>query len=505
MTLALERFATATSPISPRRTRALTYLPATALTVDLVGIALACLLAVFGRHWGLLFDRLPRQADPFQSLTVALNWVVPLLIIGWLLAIAAAGGYKTSLLGAGTDEYKRILHSSLITAGVLGIGCYLVKFPLSRGFFILAFAIGIPILLLGRFLLRRALYQARMRGALQLKVLIAGSPSHVDEIAAVLRRESWLGYDVIGALMPKGAATQLTASGIPVLGTADQVTSVVDASGADVIFIAGGAHDSPTQLRRMAWDLEQHSVQVVVAPSVTDVSRERIAVRPVAGLPLVHLEGPRWMHATRWAKRSFDLLGTLGLIVAFSPLLAFLAARIKLHDRGPVLFEQTRVGRDGKEFSCLKFRTMVPNAEQLLAQLETEAQSSMRVPEPRRSVSVLFKMKDDPRITRPGRWMRRFSLDELPQLFNVLRGDMSLVGPRPPLPHEVEKYEEDMHRRLRVRPGMTGLWQVSGRSDLSWEETVRLDLYYVDNWSMLQDMTILFRTFSAVVSSRGAY
>jgi exopolysaccharide biosynthesis polyprenyl glycosylphosphotransferase len=220
-----------------------------------------------------------------------------------------------------------------------------------------------------------------------------------------------------------------------------------------------------------------------------------VRTRPVGGLPLIHLEAPRWMHASRWAKRTFDLVVTSLLIAALSPVFLFIALRVKLHDGGKVLFRQTRTGRHGEEFSCLKFRTMVEDAESRLAQLHEQVGH----------VDGLFKMKDDPRITKPGRWLRRFSLDELPQLFNVVRGDMSLVGPRPPLPSEVQQYDEFTARRLNVRPGLTGLWQVSGRSDLSWHEAIRLDLFYVDNWSMMQDVSILCKTVGAVLSSRGAY
>jgi lipopolysaccharide/colanic/teichoic acid biosynthesis glycosyltransferase len=183
------------------------------------------------------------------------------------------------------------------------------------------------------------------------------------------------------------------------------------------------------------------------------------------------------------------------VLIAIFPLLVLISLRIKRNDNGPVLFRQTRIGRDGQQFSCLKFRTMVTDAEQILFKLHTEQGYE----------EGLFKMKDDPRVTVPGRWLRRYSLDELPQLINVLRGEMSLVGPRPPLPQEVARYDDDTHRRLRVRPGMTGLWQVSGRSDLSWSEAIRLDLYYVDNWSMMQDLSILGKTVGAVVGSRGAY
>jgi exopolysaccharide biosynthesis polyprenyl glycosylphosphotransferase len=236
-------------------------------------------------------------------------------------------------------------------------------------------------------------------------------------------------------------------------------------------------------------------VRAIIVPSLTDVSSERLKVRPVAGLPLVHVDAPRTVQASHWAKRVFDILGSAGAMLLISPLLLATAVWIKFHDGGPVLFRQTRIGRDGRPFSCYKFRSMVTDAEQLRIDLETNHERS----------SVMFKMVDDPRVTRPGRLIRRLSIDELPQLWNVLRGQMSLVGPRPPLPHEVARYSTDMSRRLRVRPGLTGLWQVSGRSDLSWDETVRLDLYYVDNWSMVQDLNILARTVSAVLSSRGAY
>ena len=468
--------------------RALRYLPITALGLDTVIVACVGLFSVWGRQRLGIFDN---PADVSGSLTI----VGPLVVVGWILLIGMYGGYREDVFGAGVDEYKRVLNASLVAASVLGVLCYLAKFSLSRGFFMLVFGVGIPTLMLGRFLLRRALHQARRQGRLQHRVLIAGSPSHVDEVAAVLRREPWLGYHVDGALVPRSELRQETRSGIPVVGTSDQVSDVVRHSKADVIFFAGGALTSASQMRRIAWDLEKADVQMVVAPSVTDVSGERIKVRPVGGLPLMHIDPPRSTDAAHWAKRAFDIVGSSLLLVAFLPVFVFAAARIKAHDRGPVFFRQTRTGRDGKQFECLKFRSMVLDAEERLTALLAAQQHG----------AGLFKMKDDPRVTAPGRWLRRYSLDELPQLLNVLRGDMSLVGPRPPLPREVEAYETDVLRRLRVRPGMTGLWQVSGRSDLSWSEAVRLDLYYVDNWSMLQDLSILGKTVGAVFGSRGAY
>ncbi|WP_228387594.1 MULTISPECIES: sugar transferase [unclassified Nocardioides] len=468
--------------------RALRYLPATALVIDLAIVTAVTTLATLGREHLGFFNS---AADVSASLAV----VGPVMVAGWLAVISLGGGYEKSLFGVGPDEYKRVLNATLATGGLLGVGCYLASFELSRGFFLLAFALGAPALLLGRFALRRALHSARRRGVLRHRVLIAGSPSHVDEVAGVLRREPWLGYQVVGCLTPAHDLSEETQLGVPVLGNSDDATAVVVESGADVIFFAGGALGSANQMRQVVWDLEHHDVQVVVAPNVTDISSERVNVRPVGGLPLMHIDPPAWSDASRWGKRTFDVIGSACLIAMLSPIFAIAALQIKRFDKGPVLFRQTRIGRDGAEFSCLKFRTMVTNAEEILKRLHEEQGYD----------GGLFKMKDDPRITKPGKWMRRLSIDELPQLVNVLRGDMSLVGPRPPLPLEVAGYGADTARRLHVRPGLTGLWQVSGRSDLSWSEAIRLDLYYVDNWSMVQDLSILVRTVGAVFSSRGAY
>jgi exopolysaccharide biosynthesis polyprenyl glycosylphosphotransferase len=468
--------------------RALRYLPVSALVIDSMAMAGVFALAVIARNRLDVFDN---PAGVTSSVQVA----GPLVLLSWLVVIAVFGGYGDDVLGAGTDEYKRVFNASLVTAGLVGVGCYLVNFQLSRGFFVLAFGLGIPALMLGRYLLRQALHRARRQGLLQYRVLIAGSLAHVDEVAAVLHRESWLGYHVAGALVPSADLRDETSAGIPIVGACERVTEVVRAVGADIIFFAGGALTSSTQLRQVAWDLEKDEIQVVVAPSVTDVSGERVRIRPVGGLPLMHIDPPRATDASRWGKRLFDIVGSGALIFAFAPILVFASARVWLHDRGPILYRQTRIGRDGEEFTCLKYRSMVMNADDLIGQLQTDLGQS----------ALLFKMKDDPRITRPGKWLRRYSVDELPQLFNVFRGDMSLIGPRPQVAREVALYDHTMSRRLRVRPGMTGLWQVSGRNDLSVEEAIRLDLYYVDNWSMVQDLSILGRTVGAVFGSRGAY
>lgn len=466
----------------------LSYLPRAALLLDLAVMVAVALIAATCRTWLGWFSTPLAVNDVFW-------WAGPLMLFGWIAVIAAMGGYRERLFGAGIDEYKVVVNATLVSAGLTAVANYLTQYELSRSFFLLVFSLGCVFLVLERALLRRALHRARRSGVLRHHVVIAGTPACIDEIARVLSREAWLGYHVLGGLVPPGCLTEETASGTPILGTTKQTQDVLTAVNADIIFVAGGALDGAEQMRELVWDLESRSVQVVVAPSVTDVSRERIRVRPVGGLPLVHIDPPRHVQASRRAKRGFDLIASMLLLIAVAPMFLFVALSIKAHDRGPVFFRQVRTGRDGKEFSCLKFRTMVTDAEARLAELKAKHGNPV----------ALFKLKDDPRVTRPGRWMRRYSLDELPQLLNVLRGEMSLVGPRPPLPTEVAAYDKSARRRLHVRPGMTGLWQVSGRSDLSWSEAIRLDLYYVDNWSMLQDLAILAKTFGAVAGSRGAY
>jgi exopolysaccharide biosynthesis polyprenyl glycosylphosphotransferase len=248
-------------------------------------------------------------------------------------------------------------------------------------------------------------------------------------------------------------------------------------------------------LRRLAWRLERDEVDLIVASALVDVAGDRTTIRPVDGLPMLHVEHPRLGGAARVVKEIVDRVGAASLIVLMSPLLLTLAVCIRRESPGPVLFRQVRVGRDGQQFLMYKFRSMRLDAEARLAEIQHLNEYD----------GVLFKVRNDPRVTPVGRWLRRLSLDELPQLFNVLRGHMSLVGPRPPLPEEVAAYPDDVRRRLAVKPGMTGLWQVSGRSDLPWEEAVRLDLRYVENWSLSLDLVIMMRTVSAVTRSSGAY
>jgi exopolysaccharide biosynthesis polyprenyl glycosylphosphotransferase len=478
-----------TQPLS-ERSRSIRLLQLAIAGGDLVVITLAMVLAAIGRTSLNLFSAASDVNAVAQSVGV---WIVA----GWMVANLCTGTYTASYLGVGTVEYARVCSAAGLTAGAIGIMSYLTKFDLSRGFFVLLFGIGLPMLLLWRWYARRLVHHAHARGHLLTRVLISGSQARVDEVAAVLERESWLGYRIVGALTPDAGAeaTGNTPAGVPVVGNSAQTAESVLAEKADLVVFTEGAFPSAVDFRRIAWDLEGHHVQMAVVPSLSDISSGRIMMRPVGGLPLVHVEQPQSLGASRGFKRAFDLIGASILLLVASPLMLAFAVAIKLQDGGPVLFKQTRVGRDGRLFECLKFRSMVVDAEARLSGVTHLNETD----------GVLFKVQRDPRITRVGRIIRRFSIDELPQLINVINGEMSLVGPRPALPSEVRRYAPDVQRRLHVRPGMTGLWQVSGRSDLSWDDTVRLDLYYVDNWSIVQDLSIMAKTLDAVLRSRGAY
>ena len=418
------------------------------------------------------------------------------LIVGmWLGLLATRGGYSPRIFGGGPEEFKIVMMACALTAGAVGLTCYVLDSELSRGFVVLLFPLGVSLLVVERYILRTLVQALRRRGHLMHRVVAVGGANAINELVNILYRERYVGYQIVGACVPKASTKREWYVSVPVLGTPDEARRACAKVGADTVLITGGSFSSSTDLRRVGWQLEGSAIDLVVIPSLAEVAGPRIHLRPVAGLPLMHVEPPQADAAGRWSKRLFDIVGALVGLCVFAPLMAVIAVAIKIQDGGPILFRQSRVGRAGSLFSCLKLRSMCVDAESLLGDIRHLNLSD----------AVLFKVRRDPRITRVGRFIRRYSLDELPQLVNVLRGTMSLVGPRPPLPGEVEVYDDDVRRRLLVRPGMTGLWQVSGRSQLSWRESIRLDLYYVDNWSMVGDLVILSKTMRAVLSSEGSF
>ena len=420
------------------------------------------------------------------------------IIVSWLVVLQLFGTSSSRVIGTGTLEYKRVIDATVRLFGILAIVAFLLRIDLARSYIITSLPVGLALLLFGRWAWRRWLVSQRAKGEFVARVLLVGSVDSVVAIHRELARSHDTGYLVVGACVPGDLiGARLPGTDIPVSTNLDTIDSAMRETKADTVVVTSSDELPPDRIRRLSWSLEPGRQHLVLAPSLTDIGGPRIHMRPVAGLPLIHVETPRYEGLKRFSKRAFDIVVAGGLVVFLSPLLLLIAAAVRLSSPGPVLFRQQRVGLTGTRFSMLKFRSMVTDAE---AQLQ-----ALKSAERDKGNSVMFKMKDDPRVTRIGRVLRRYSLDELPQLFNVLDGSMSLVGPRPPLDSEVQAYEHHVHRRFMVKPGITGLWQVSGRSNLSWEDTVRLDLYYVENWSMTGDLVILWRTARAVLARDGAY
>jgi exopolysaccharide biosynthesis polyprenyl glycosylphosphotransferase len=422
-------------------------------------------------------------------------WIGMSIGSGWLAMLAAADGYATRYLGVGAEEYRRITVATFRLWGATAIGCYVLRAEVARGFCLVALPLGLVLLLSGRALARLRLVAVRRAGRARHRVVVVGDRRSAAELVSEFRYEPAAGFDVIGVCVPAGGGYPDAKVGAPVLGSLAAVRSVVMDTGADTVVVTSSAAVDLATTKVIAWDLEGTGVDLVVAPGLARIAGPRVSLRPVAGLPLLHVEEPVFAGWRKVAKNLLDRTVAAAALLVLCPALVVLALCIRLDSRGPALFRQIRTGKDGRPFEILKFRTMYTGAEQRRAALEKWNEAD----------GLLFKIRDDPRITRIGGFLRRLSIDELPQLVNVLRGEMSLVGPRPPLPSEVALYRGSVHRRLKVKPGLTGLWQVNGRSELSWGDAVRLDLYYVENWSITLDLMIIVRTVRAVLRGAGAF
>ncbi|CAM3964178.1 sugar transferase [Janibacter anophelis] len=412
----------------------------------------------------------------------------------WWIALRFHGAYDVHLLGHGAAEYRILIVASLRVFAAVAMLAFALQVDVARGYILLALPAGVIALWAARRVARTWLGRRRVEGDLSHDVLLVGECHTVGHLADTFATVPEAGYRVIGACT-SGETPGI--AGVPLLGAEREAARVAIELGVDMVACADMHTLGTGGLRRLGWALEGSGIELVVSPGLTEIAGPRVLTRPVAGLPLLHVEAPKFDGPRLALKSTIDWCGALVLIVLFAPLMLVVAAVIKLSDGGPVFFRQQRVGLDGNAFMMTKFRSMVTDAEARLQDLRDKVRDDADGP--------LFKDRDDPRITRVGRFIRRYSIDELPQLFDVIAGKMSLVGPRPPLPSEVAQYEGDVGRRLLVKPGMTGLWQVNGRSDLSWDEAVRFDLYYVENWSVAQDLIILWRTLHAVLASKGAY
>ena len=413
------------------------------------------------------------------------NIVLALLVLlSWLLFLWFNGSRDTNILGFGADEYKKLINATLLSFTSVAFVSYIFKLEISRLFVLSVFPFGLLVLFIVRRFLRRRLLRARKQGRYLSRVLLLHSGVS-DPVEQRLALAQHAGFHVVHKIA--------TAENFK-FEVKEIVLNALN-NNCDQIMVGQSAVISAAELRKLGWALEQTTIDLIVAPAVTEIAGPRLKVSNVEGLPLLHLEQPTFSGASRVTKRFLDLtLSIVGLFVV-SPFLLIVAISIKSFDRGSILYTQKRVGQNNKEFSVYKFRTMYQGSHEQRAQIMAETNKDPR----------LAKDPHDPRITKPGLFLRRWSIDEIPQIINVLKGEMSLVGPRPPLAEEVNQYEKSETRRLLVKPGLTGLWQVSGRSELDWEDAVRLDLYYVENWSLTLDILIIIRTAAAVWRGEGAY
>jgi len=432
-----------------------------------------------------------RFGSNVTSMYLALSLALPVL---WLAALWLAGAYDARFISIGSDEYRKVLNAGVSLTAAVAIFSYAINLELSRAYVVIALP-GITVFdLLARFAVRKRLHHHRMRGKCLHSVVAVGHELAVADLVTELGRDSYHGLAVVGACVVRpGELDEL--AGVPVYGGLDDITAAVKAFDADTVAVTACPEMDGIRLRQLAWELEKTGTDLCVSPALLDVAGPRTTIRPTAGLTLLHVDHPQLAGARLVLKALFDRSVAAAALLLLAPVMITLAVAVRLHDRGPALFSQIRVGKDGQAFRMYKFRTMVVDAEKRRDQLRNSNDSD----------GVLFKMRRDPRVTAVGAHLRRLSLDELPQLFNVFLGQMSLVGPRPALPDEAAMYADHVRRRLVVKPGLTGLWQVSGRSDLSWEESVRLDLRYVENWSFALDLQILWKTISVLARGSGAY
>jgi exopolysaccharide biosynthesis polyprenyl glycosylphosphotransferase len=415
------------------------------------------------------------------------------LPVVWIITLRVFGAYEWRFLGTGSDEFRRVLNAGLSLTGALALISYAVNNELSRLYLVISMQVIVVLDLVVRMTLRKRLHRLRRRGLCMSTVVAIGHVDAVSQLICELRREPHHGLQVVAACLAGGSADEV--AGVPVVGDLDDTASVVRNLNAGTVAVLSCPEMDGVKLRTLAWELEKTGTDLCVAPALLDVAGPRTTVRPTAGLTLLHVDHPQLSGPRQVIKDLFDRCAAAFGLAVLSPLLLVIALIIKLSDNGPALFTQTRVGKGGETFKIYKFRTMVVNAEALLCDIREKNESD----------GVLFKIRRDPRITAIGARLRKSSLDELPQLINVLKGEMSLVGPRPALPEEAAVYADHVRRRLIVKPGLTGMWQVNGRSELSWEESVRMDLRYVENWSFALDMQILWKTISVMLHGSGAY
>jgi exopolysaccharide biosynthesis polyprenyl glycosylphosphotransferase len=428
-------------------------------------------------------------SEPYALLSLAL----PIL---WPIAQGVAGSYSPRFYGTGSEEFRKAARGGLLLLAAISVVSYGAQLEIARSFVLFTVPAMTLATLLARFCARKWLAAARRRGRCVKRVVAVGRDAAVADLVRRLQTDRYAGMEVVAACVTTpDLAAGVRSTGVPVDGNLESVIEVVRSRGAEAVAVTSASETAAVYLRRLSWQLEGSGIELLVSPGLVEIAGPRLHIRPFVGLPLLAIEEPVFSGWKRVLKGALDRTGAAIALALVAPVLLVLAVAVKLSGPGPVLYRQERVGAYGRRYTMFKFRSMVEGADDKLPELLDRNEND----------GLLFKMREDPRVTPVGRWLRRFSLDELPQLFNVLDGSMSLVGPRPHVTREVEQYGFDMARRLLVKPGITGLWQVSARSDLSWDDSVRIDVRYVENWTLTFDLMILWKTFGAVVRGSGAY
>lgn len=463
---------------------------------DLMVISLVVLAGDLIRLTGRTPIDLPMPSSAF------VNYPVAAVVLGglWMITLSLSGSRSRRVVCRGIEEYAIIMLATLQLFGMIAISALMFNVELSRLYLALVLPIGVVGLMVNRNYWRRAETNRRRRGDSQTSVLVVGTQQVARDIATTLMKDPATGYRVVGICTPDGPTTKNRSIAIgdldiPIVGPDAAIVDAARRTGVSSVALAATDHLKPTAIRRLIWELDTIGVDLMVAPGLIDVATQRLHSREVAGMAMLEVSKPQYNRANSLAKRTFDIACTLGGLLLITPLMCVAALAVKLSSPGPVFYTSERIGLNGATFKMFKFRTMYDGADGRVAQMIAANGGN----------PLFFKIKNDPRITPVGRLLRKFSIDELPQVFNVLLGDMSIVGPRPQVRREVDSYDDLVRRRLAVKPGLTGLWQVSGRSDLKVDDAVRLDLRYVENWSLVQDLVIIVRTVKTVLRGEGAY
>ena len=461
------------------------------MLTDIIAIAVAVAVA-----YVLRFDTAgtARVSGDFAPSYLAVSVV---LLAAWTAALFLGRTRDHRIIGSGPAEYQRVWQASWRLGALVAVVAYMLRMEIGRGYLGVAFPLGLTLMFLGRYSWRQWLHRQRAAGLLQSRVLVVGHLRKAALLVAELKGAPNAGFGVIGACVPAAEAAAEDAGSVEILGTMDDAARLAIAHRVDIVAVVGSDNMTTDALRRLGWDLEGSGIDIALTMAIRDVAGPRVTMQPVNGLPLVYVDEPRFAGPKYALKSVIDWVLAFVILLAISPGLLVIAVLVKSTSRGPVFYRQERVGVGSKTFKMIKFRSMVADAHSRLE----EALAAEGI----ESVGLFYKPKNDARVTGIGRVLRKYSLDELPQLFNVLRGEMSLVGPRPQIDQEVAQYDRIAHRRLLVKPGLTGLWQISGRSELSAEEGIRMDVFYAENWTLFNDFLILARTARAMIVGEGAY